>query len=94
MYTHRHSKNPASPSESSTSFKTYMETHDPAQLYRAKDASDLFFWKEDRVVLWVASANFVKGREVGDGNAKRVVEEDGAGHECTSRVQGRLGYLR
>ncbi|KAG2089609.1 uncharacterized protein F5147DRAFT_764531, partial [Suillus discolor] len=82
----KHSQNPASPSESPTSFKTYMETHGPAQLaYRAKDVPDLFFWKEDRLVLWVTSANFVKGREVGDGNAKRV-EEDGAGHECTSRV--------
>ncbi|KAG1836212.1 hypothetical protein DFJ58DRAFT_917733 [Suillus subalutaceus] len=60
--------------------------------YRAKDASNPFLGKkvlvisgkEDKLVPWVTSAEFVDGLEVGEGGIKRVVVEEGAGHECTS----------
>ncbi|KAG2033988.1 hypothetical protein BDR03DRAFT_966245, partial [Suillus americanus] len=87
---------PLSPPYFPTSFKTYIETNDPAQLaYRAKDASNPFFGKkvlvlsgkEDKLVPWVASAEFVEGLEVGEGGVKRVVVEEGAGHECTNGMR-------
>ncbi|KAG2105189.1 Alpha/Beta hydrolase protein, partial [Suillus cothurnatus] len=49
--------------------------------------------KEDRLVPWVASAEFVEGLEVGEGGVKRVVVEEGAGHECTNGMRRRLDYL-
>jgi hypothetical protein len=66
---------PFSPPYFPISFKTYVATHNPAQLaYRAKDASNPFFGKvlvlsgkEDKTVPWVASAEFVEGLEVGEG---------------------------
>ncbi|KAG2046848.1 alpha/beta-hydrolase [Suillus hirtellus] len=91
---------PISPPYFPTSFMTYVERHDPAQLaYRAKDASNPFFGKkvlvlsgkEDKLVPWVASAEFVEGLEVGEGGVKRVVVEEGAGHECTSEMRKEAG---
>jgi pimeloyl-ACP methyl ester carboxylesterase len=87
---------PFSPPYFPTSFQTYVRTHDPAQLaYRAKDASNPFLGKkvlvlsgkEDKLVPWVASAEFVEGLEVGEGGVKRVVVEEGAGHEWTKGMQ-------
>ncbi|KIK46012.1 hypothetical protein CY34DRAFT_463591 [Suillus luteus UH-Slu-Lm8-n1] len=83
---------PFSPPYFPVSFQTYIRTHDLAQLaFRAKDASNPFFGKkvlvlsgkEDKLVPWAASAEFVEGLEVGDGGVKRVVVEEGAGHEWT-----------
>lgn len=85
-----------------TSFKAYIEARDPAKLaYRAKDASNPFLGKkvlvlsgkEDKLVPWVASAEFVEGLEVGEGGVKRVVVEEGAGHECTSGMQKEAGLF-
>ncbi|KAG1847589.1 Alpha/Beta hydrolase protein [Suillus subluteus] len=93
---------PISPPYFSTSLKIYIETHDPAQLaYRAKDASNPFLGKkilvlsgkEDKIVPWVASAEFVDGLEVGEGGVKRVVVEEGAGHECTSGMRKEAGLF-
>ncbi|KAG1847600.1 Alpha/Beta hydrolase protein [Suillus subluteus] len=93
---------PFSPPYFPTSFKTYIETYDPAQLaYRAKDASNPFFGKkilvlsgkDDKLVPWVASAEFVEGLEVGDGGVKRVVVEEGAGHECTNGMRKEAGLF-
>ncbi|KAG2105168.1 Alpha/Beta hydrolase protein [Suillus cothurnatus] len=95
------SRIPFSPPYFPTSFKTYIETHDPAQLaYRAKDASNPFLGKkilvlsgkEDKLVPWVVSAEFVEGLEVGEG-FKRVVVEEGAGHECTSGMRREVGLF-
>ncbi|KAG1764184.1 Alpha/Beta hydrolase protein [Suillus placidus] len=96
------SRIPFSPPYFPTSFKTYIKTHDPAQLaYRAKDASNPFLGKrvlvlsgkEDKLVPWVASAEFVEGLEVGEGGVKRVVVEEGAGHECTSGMRREAGLF-
>ncbi|KAG1847592.1 Alpha/Beta hydrolase protein, partial [Suillus subluteus] len=93
---------PFSPPYFPASLKTYIETHDPAQLaYRAKDASNPFFGKkilvlsgkEDKLVPWVASAEFVDGLEVGEGGVKRVVVAEGAGHECTSGMRKEAGLF-
>ncbi|KAG1726606.1 Alpha/Beta hydrolase protein [Suillus lakei] len=95
---------PFSPPYYPSSLKTYVEAHDPAQLpYRAKDASNPFLGrkilvlsgKEDRLVPWVASAEFVQGLEVGEGEGgvKRVVVEEGAGHECTEGMQREAGLF-
>ncbi|KAG1836211.1 Alpha/Beta hydrolase protein [Suillus subalutaceus] len=93
---------PFSPPYFPDSFKTYIETHDPAQLpYRAKDTSNPFLGKkvlvlsgkEDKLVPWVASAEFVDGLEVGEGGVKRVVVEEGAGHECTSGMRKEAGLF-
>ncbi|KAG1764187.1 hypothetical protein EV702DRAFT_1150416 [Suillus placidus] len=87
---------PLSPPYFPTSLKTFIKTHDPAQLaYRAKDTSSPFLGKkvlvlsgkEDRTVPWVASAEFVEGLEVGEGGVKRVVVVEGVGHEYTSGMQ-------
>ncbi|KAG2105169.1 Alpha/Beta hydrolase protein [Suillus cothurnatus] len=96
------SRIPFAPPYFPTSFKTYIETHDPAKLpYRVKDASNPFFGKkvlvlsgkEDRLVPWVASAEFVEGLEVGEGGVKRVVVEEGAGHECTNGMRREAGLF-
>lgn len=93
---------PFSPPYFPVSFQTYVGTHDPAQLaYRAKDASNPFFGKkvlvlsgkEDKLVPWVASAEFVEGLEVGEEGVKRVVVEEGAGHECTRAMQKEAGVF-
>ncbi|KAG2151240.1 Alpha/Beta hydrolase protein [Suillus bovinus] len=87
---------PLAPPYFPTSFKSYIESHDPARLaYRANDASNPFLGKkvlvlsgkEDTLVPWAASAKFVEGLEVGEGGVKRAVVEEGAGHECTSGMQ-------
>lgn len=93
---------PFSPPYFPTSLKSYVGKRDPAQLaYRAKDASNPFFGKmvlvlsgkEDKLVPWVASAEFVEGLEVGEGGVKRVVVEEGAGHECTKVMQKEAGVF-
>ncbi|KAG1760872.1 hypothetical protein EDD22DRAFT_988083 [Suillus occidentalis] len=93
---------PFSPPYFPVSFPTYVGTHDPAQLaYRAKDASNPFFGKkvlvlsgkEDKLVPWVASAEFVDGLEVWEGGVKRVVVEEGAGHEYTRVMQKEAGVF-
>ncbi|KAG1785877.1 Alpha/Beta hydrolase protein [Suillus plorans] len=93
---------PLSPPYFPTSFMTYVERHDPAQLaYRTKDASNPFFGKkvlvlsgkDDKLVPWVASAEFVDGLEVGEGGVKKVVVEEGAGHECTSGMRREAGLF-
>jgi hypothetical protein len=51
--------------------------------------------KEDKTVPWVASAEFVEGLEVGEGGIKRVVVEEGAGHEWTKGMQKEAdGFVR
>ncbi|KAG2338000.1 hypothetical protein BDR05DRAFT_894343 [Suillus weaverae] len=94
------SRIPFSPPYFPTSFQKYIKTHDPAQLaYRAKDASNPFLGKkvlvlsgkDERTVPWVASAEFVEGLEVGEGGVKRVVVEEGAGHEYTSGMRREAG---
>jgi hypothetical protein len=96
------SRIPFAPPYFPTSFKTYIETHDPAKLpYHVKDTSNPFFGKkvlvlsgkEDRLVPWVASAEFVEGLEVGEGGVKRVVVEEGAGHECTNGMRREAGLF-
>ncbi|KAG0700574.1 hypothetical protein DFH29DRAFT_1054643 [Suillus ampliporus] len=67
--------------------------------YRAKDQSNPFLGRKilvlsgakDTTVPWVASAEFVENLEVGEGGIKRVVLEEGAGHECTPHMQREAG---
>ncbi|KAG1726604.1 hypothetical protein EDB19DRAFT_226066 [Suillus lakei] len=66
--------------------KSYVDAYDPARLpFCAKDASNpclgqkipVLSGKEDRLVPWVASVEFVQGRARG---VRKVVLEEGAGH--------------
>jgi len=84
------------------SFRAYVDANDPAKRsYRAKDESNPFLGRKilvlsgakDTLVPWVASVEFVQNLEVGEEGVKRFLLEEGAGHECSPRMQREAGLF-
>ncbi|KAG9219674.1 hypothetical protein CCMSSC00406_0006004 [Pleurotus cornucopiae] len=59
--------------------------------YTVNDSRNPFLGKKilvlrgamDRIVPWSASARFVQGLEVGERGLKKVIAQEGVGHQCT-----------
>lgn len=74
------------------SFIQYVKTVDPAA--SRSDGSNPFLGKkilvlsgkEDKLVPWVASEDFVDSLDVGENGVKKVVVATGVGHECTAEM--------
>ena len=82
-----------------SSLVEYIKVHDPSSILN--DPSSLvdpsqnpFFGKhvlvlsgaDDKLVPWSASKRFVDELQVGPGGTKKVIVEEGAGHECTPQM--------
>jgi predicted esterase len=77
-----------------------VQRKDPvAQPYDRGDPTNPFFGKKifvmsgaaDKIVPWAASQDFVEKLAVGSGGVKRVMVQEGAGHECTREMLEALG---
>ncbi|KAG0700565.1 Alpha/Beta hydrolase protein [Suillus ampliporus] len=84
------------------SLKTYVDANDPANLpYRAKDRSNPYLGRKilvlagemDPLVPWETVSEFAENLEVGEEGMKRIVVEDGAGHEPTPKMQQEAGMF-